>query len=85
MGLADRLKDLRKTAERTAVEHEDEIKQALQKAEVTVDQRTGGKYRDQMQKATAKADALIEGLKQPDGPPGANGGTADRDRSQGPG
>ena len=36
MGLADRLKDLRKTAEQTAVEHEDEIKQALKKAEAKV-------------------------------------------------
>jgi hypothetical protein len=85
MGLADRLKDLRKTAEQTAVEHEDEIKQALQKAEATVDERTGGKYHDQMQKATAKADAMIEGLKQPDGPPSSDDGTADRDRAPGPG
>lgn len=85
MGLADRLKDLRKTAQQTAVEHEDEIKQALQKAEATVDERTGGKYHDQMQKATAKADAVIEGLKQPDGAPSSNDGTADGDRAQGPG
>jgi hypothetical protein len=85
MGLADRLKDLRKTAQETAVEHEDEIRQALQKAEVTVDERTGGKYHDQVQKAAAKADALIEGLNQPDGPQGSNDGTADPDRKPGPG
>jgi FKBP-type peptidyl-prolyl cis-trans isomerase len=85
MGLADRLKDLRKTAQQTAVEHEDEIKQALQKAETTVDERTGGKYHDQMQKATAKADAVIEGLKQADGPPSSDEGTADRDGAQGSG
>jgi hypothetical protein len=84
MGLADRLKDLRKTAQQTAVEHEDEIKQALQKAETTVDARTGGKYHDQMQKATAKADALIEGFKQPDGPQSGAEGPADRD-TDGPG
>jgi hypothetical protein len=85
MGLADRLKDLRKTAQQTAVEHEDEIKQALQKAETTVDERTGGKYHDQMQKATAKADAMIEGLKQADEPPSSDESTADRDRAQGSG
>jgi MT0933-like antitoxin protein len=85
MGLADRLKGLRKTAEQTAVEHEDEIKQALKKAEATVDERTGGKYHDQMQKATAKADAVIEGLKQPDEPPSSDDGATDRDRTPGPG
>jgi DNA-binding protein H-NS len=73
MGLADRLKDLTKKAEETAVEHEEEIKQALQKAEATADQRTGGKYHDQIQKAGAKADTFIDGLKQKNSPATADG------------
>jgi ElaB/YqjD/DUF883 family membrane-anchored ribosome-binding protein len=86
VGLTDRLKDLKKTAQETAVEHEEAIKGALQKAEATVEERTGGKYHDQVQKAAAKADVFIEGLKQPDGAPGdSSGGTSpDREGTQEP-
>jgi DNA-binding protein H-NS len=63
---------LTKKAEETAVEHEQEIKQALQKAEATADQRTGGKYHDQIQKAGAKADTFIDGLKQKSTPASAD-------------
>jgi DNA-binding protein H-NS len=62
MGLTDRLKGLTKKAEETAVEHKDQIHQAVEKAEVTADQRTGGKYHEQIQKAGAKADSLVDGL-----------------------
>ena len=62
MGLADRLKDLTKKAEDTAVEHKDQIHQAVQKAEVTADQRTGGKYHEQIHKAGAKAESLVDEL-----------------------
>jgi DNA-binding protein H-NS len=64
MGLADRLKGLTKKAEDTAVEHKDQIHQAVHKAEATADQRTGGKYHEQIQKAGAKADSLVDGLKE---------------------
>jgi DNA-binding protein H-NS len=70
MGLADRLKDLTKKAEETAVEHKDQIQQAVQKAEVAADQRTGGRYHDQIRKAGAQADGLIERLNQTDEPRG---------------
>jgi DNA-binding protein H-NS len=73
MRLADRLKDLTKKAEETAVEHKEEIQQAVQKAEVAADERTGGKYHDQIQKAGAKADSLIERLNQTDEPRGTEG------------
>lgn len=63
-GLADRLKGLTKKAEDTAVERKDEIHQAVQKAEVIADQRTGGKYREQIQKAAAKADRFVDGLQE---------------------
>jgi ElaB/YqjD/DUF883 family membrane-anchored ribosome-binding protein len=62
MGLADRLKGLTKKAEDTAVEHKDQIHQAVEKAEAAADQRTGGKYHEQIQKACAKADSLVDGL-----------------------
>jgi DNA-binding protein H-NS len=68
MGLADRLKGLRKKAEDTAVEHRDQIHDAVQKAEVAADQRTEGRYHEQIQKAGAKADALVEGLQGTDSP-----------------
>jgi DNA-binding protein H-NS len=62
MGFADRLKGLTKKAQDTTVEHKDQIRQAVQKAEATADQRTGGKYHEQIQKAGAKADSLVDGL-----------------------
>jgi DNA-binding protein H-NS len=62
MGLADGLKGLTKKAEDAAVEHKDDIEQAVHKAEVAADQRTGGTYHEQIQKAGAKADTFIEGL-----------------------
>jgi DNA-binding protein H-NS len=63
MGLADRLKDLRKKSEDAAVEHKEQIHQAVEKAEAAADERTGGKYHDQIQKAGAKADAFVDSLK----------------------
>jgi DNA-binding protein H-NS len=64
MGLVDRLKGLTKKAEDAAVEHKDQIHQAVEKAEATADQRTGGKYHEQIQKAGAKADNLVDGLQE---------------------
>jgi ElaB/YqjD/DUF883 family membrane-anchored ribosome-binding protein len=64
MGLADRLKDLRKNSEDAAVEHKEQIHQAVQKAEAAADERTGGKYHEQIQKAGAKADAFVDSLKE---------------------
>jgi ElaB/YqjD/DUF883 family membrane-anchored ribosome-binding protein len=64
MGLADRLKGLTKKAEDTAVEHKDQIHEAVQKAEATADQRMGGKYHEQIQKAGDKADSLVDRLQE---------------------
>lgn len=44
-----------KTAEGTAVEHKDQVHQAVQNAEAGADEKAGGQYRDQIQKAAAKA------------------------------
>ena len=64
MGLADKLKGLRKKTEDAAVEHKEQIHQTLQKAEAAADERTGGKYHEQIQKAGAKADAFVDNLKE---------------------
>jgi ElaB/YqjD/DUF883 family membrane-anchored ribosome-binding protein len=68
MGVADRLKGLTKKAEDATVEHKDQIHQAVQKAETIADERTGGKYHEQIRKASAKADTFIEGLKETEKP-----------------
>jgi ElaB/YqjD/DUF883 family membrane-anchored ribosome-binding protein len=69
MGLTDRLKDLKTKATDAAVEHNEKIHEAVEKAATTADQRTGGKYREQIQKAGAKADGFVDSLKEDDGSP----------------
>ncbi len=68
MGLADRLRNLGKKAEDTAVEHQEQIHEAVLKAEAAADQRTGGQYHDQIVKAGERADAYVEKLKADDAP-----------------
>jgi ElaB/YqjD/DUF883 family membrane-anchored ribosome-binding protein len=67
VGLGDTLKGFRKKAEDAAVEHKDQIHETVQKAEVAADQRTGGKYHDQIQQAAGKVDTFVEGLDATDG------------------
>jgi ElaB/YqjD/DUF883 family membrane-anchored ribosome-binding protein len=79
VGLGDTLKGFRKKAEDAAVEHKDQIHEAVQKAEVAADQRTGGKYHDQIQQAAGKVDTFVAGLDPTDGKAGgddAAGGAA---------
>ena len=57
MAIRDRIKALTKKAENTAAEHKDQINQAVEKAELTADQRTGGNYHDQIANAADKAEA----------------------------
>jgi ElaB/YqjD/DUF883 family membrane-anchored ribosome-binding protein len=66
MGISDRLKQLTNKAENTAAEHKHQIKEAVEKAEVTADQRSGGKYHDRIADAAAKAQAYVDRL-EPDG------------------
>ena len=68
MGISDRLKNWSKKAEDAAAEHKGEIEKAVTKAEELADQRTQGKYHDQIQKAGAKADQYVEGLQPPEPP-----------------
>jgi antitoxin protein of toxin-antitoxin system len=62
MAIGDRLKDLTDKAQSTAAEHKDEIRDAVGKAQVAADQRTGGKYHDQIAGAAAKAEAYLDKL-----------------------
>jgi hypothetical protein len=71
MGIADRLKDLTDKAESTAAEHKEQIQQAVQKAGAAADQRTGGQYHEQIEKAGAKVEGFLAGLAQQ---PGVEGG-----------
>ncbi len=60
MGFADKLKDLGDKAKLAAAEHKDQISQAVETAGNVADQRTGGKYRDKIFKATQKAEGAVE-------------------------
>ena len=85
MGITDRLKDLTKKAEDTAAEHKEQIQQAVQKAGTAADERTGGRYSEQIQKVGAKVQTVVDRLEDPSGPaaskpggaaPGEQGGAA---------
>jgi DNA-binding protein H-NS len=66
MGLSERLKDLTDElatkAQDAAATHQDQIRDAVQKAQTAADQRTGGQYREQITKAGAKVDRLVTDL-----------------------
>jgi DNA-binding protein H-NS len=65
MGLADRLKEAAKKAEEAAGERKGQIREAVHKVETVADQRTGGRYSEKIQKAAAKADDVVDRLKDP--------------------
>ncbi len=71
MGLSDKLKDLRSKAEDAVVEHKEQIQQTVQKVGQAADQRTGGKYTEQIQKAGSRASGFVEGLGEDGGQPPA--------------
>ncbi len=71
MGITDRLKDLKTKAVDATVERSDKIHEAVEKAATTADERTGGKYRERIQQAGAKADSLVDSLKGSAQPAGA--------------
>ena len=68
MGLTDRLKDVAKKAEDAAAERKVQIRDAVHKAGTVADERTGGKYSEQIQKAGAKADSVVDRIKDPEDP-----------------
>ena len=62
MAFSDKLKDLRSKAEGAVVDRKDQINSAVQKAGEVADQRTGGRYSEQIQAAGGRASGLIDGL-----------------------
>lgn len=62
MGMTDKFKDLKAKTEKAAVDHKDELHKAVDKAEQLADERTQGKYHDQLDKLASKADAQLDDL-----------------------
>ncbi|MEV5876384.1 antitoxin [Streptomyces sp. NPDC052101] len=58
----DALKNLKDKAEDIAEEHGDKIAEGLEKAGDLIDDRTGGKHSDTIDKAVDKAQDLVEKL-----------------------
>jgi ElaB/YqjD/DUF883 family membrane-anchored ribosome-binding protein len=65
VGISDKLGGFKKKAEDAAVEHKDQIKEAVEKAQASADQRTEGKYHEQITKAGAKIEQYVENLNPP--------------------
>jgi DNA-binding protein H-NS len=63
MGLADKFKDLKTKAEDAVVERNEQIHKVVEKVTTTADERTGGKYREHIQKVGARADGLVDSVK----------------------
>jgi DNA-binding protein H-NS len=76
MGLSDRLKDLQVKAQDAVVEHSEQIHDAVAKATTVADERTGGKYREHLQKVGAKAEDIVGSLKASEPAAGAGGAEA---------
>lgn len=60
MNLKDGLGRLTRKAQDLAGKHPDQVKQAIDKAENLIDQRTGHKHSDQIHSAGAKAEDFLE-------------------------
>jgi hypothetical protein len=76
MGIADRLKDLKTKAVDATAERSDKIHEAVEKVATVADERTGGKYHERIQSASAKAGCLVDGLKDSEGEAAAQSGDA---------
>jgi MT0933-like antitoxin protein len=75
MGLLDQLKKnlpgLKKKAEDLVEEHDEQIKDGLDKAAKFANEKTGGKHRDKIAKGVDKAKDAIDDMADQDGEPGA--------------
>jgi translation elongation factor EF-Ts len=73
MGLADKFKDLTKQAQDAVVEHKDQIHEAVERASVTADQQTGGKYTAKIAKVGQKAGEAVDKFAESGRPPSDGG------------
>ena len=62
MGFGDKFKDLAKQAQDAVAERKDQIAEAVDRATVVADKRTGGKYTDKIAKVGQKATVVVEKL-----------------------
>ncbi|MGI8713824.1 MAG: antitoxin [Solirubrobacteraceae bacterium] len=60
MGLSDRLKQFGDKAKESAVEHREEISNAVETMGGLADKRTGGKYTDKIAQAASKTEAAVD-------------------------
>jgi hypothetical protein len=77
MGIADRLKDAAKKAEEQASEHKDQIRQVVEKAGAAADQRTGGRYSEQIQGLATRAQGAVDRVAGESHAPAESAGAAD--------
>jgi nitrogen-specific signal transduction histidine kinase len=73
MGFGDKFKDLAKQAQDAVAEHKEQIAEAVDRASVVADERTGGKYTEKISKVGQKAEQVVEKL-----------GSSDQDASSEP-
>jgi len=62
MDLADRMKDIKDKVADAALEHEEQIRRAVDKAEAAANEKSGGQYSEQIRKAGAKAEEMVDRL-----------------------
>jgi hypothetical protein len=62
MGFGDKFKDLAKQAQDAVAERKEQITEAVDRASVAADTRTGGKYSDKIAKVGKKAEQVVEKL-----------------------
>ncbi len=85
MGISDKLSELAKKAQDAVVEHEGQINQALDRAQLVADQQTGGRYREQITKAGETTRAYVQRLKpEPAGPDSAPESSGPKSASEPP-
>lgn len=82
MSLADKAKQLAAQAQTYAAAHKGTVEKGVQRAQQTVNAKTGGKYQSQLDKMGQRADAYIDNLpesQQPSTDPGSPTTTPDTD------
>jgi hypothetical protein len=62
MGFGDKFKDLAKQAQDAVAERKEQITEAVDRASVAADTRTGGKYSEKIAKVGKKAEEVVEKL-----------------------
>ena len=83
MGFGDKFKDLAKQAQEAVAEHKEQIAEAVERASVVADQRTGGKYTDKITRAGQTADRVVDKLSTSDQEAGGKSPTSGQEGAGG--